>query len=825
MHRYPLSQVQKHQVWQAVLWSVLYERCFRRKYLTQRTQQLLHFLHGCASDPTFLNYGLTDLERLSSYLEISSLKKTVEFLPRLPAPPAPLLEHFRAQLERAQAFAALAQEQKVAQKSAAAQVKQSSAQTTPEAIRVSSPYSHKAVVPGREGRRPVHTRRVVPVKDVHKRLAPEKAPAASTSPGLGELDGAIIAVLALFLKEEQGATFVDSLRTGQLERLNQLLQHSRRHLLRALYYELEMDMNVCQEPRRAIRLGKKTVDRFSEARQLLESEHAEEQQRALRLFEQGARETTHPDYIDLAHEWARYARARVQGRPRVIDDWEQARQQGTASWEDLWNLAAFYHQTGYASEGLRILQPGIAFRRAPLTHLRLAITSALCLLLKHEGEQAIEEAGGKVQNGAIALELVQEARTFLLAHLEHWPHPLCHLAWLTLAEEVHGPLHPRQQSQRLSAFQTLAELEQPVPGPDAPCSVARLGELEELLVDRTRCEEAWFYWINDYAARHPRTYTAWMQLAGVCERLGRLDRAEEALQHLVEIQYRHDYAHYQEGTPPPRAHFLRRNLEKLFGFYQRHQLFEQGFEAFSSCYPLLDHLWDAREPENCRLLTLTQAYLEAQHRAEEEGAQSRRDARVREISYTRTMPLTSGKVDQRVGIFLDYENIAGFILRDTSIEEVGQMLVAYATRFGTIVCQWASASPQNLSNLADVRAGLEEAGFKVRLPRRELQFSPSPKNLADFALLECLSEAAANERPDIYLLVSGDRDYYERVCSLLDAGHTVRLLASTESQHLSQRYRELEQQRARLHQEAGKCASDFFIDDLGEVLCPTRTTS
>ncbi|MGH2478138.1 MAG: hypothetical protein ACRDHW_00565, partial [Ktedonobacteraceae bacterium] len=112
---------------------------------------------------------------------------------------------------------------------------------------------------------------------------------------------------------------------------------------------------------------------------------------------------------------------------------------------------------------------------------------------------------------------------------------------------------------------------------------------------------------------------------------------------------------------------------------------------------------------------------------------------------------------------------------------------------------------------------LEAAGFQVRLPRRELQFSPSKKNLADFALLECLSEAAAGERPDIYLIVSGDRDYYERICSLLDAGHIVRLLASTESQHLSLRYRELEQQRAR--QEANHCERDFFIDDLEEVLC------
>ncbi len=147
--------------------------------------------------------------------------------------------------------------------------------------------------------------------------------------------------------------------------------------------------------------------------------------------------------------------------------------------------------------------------------------------------------------------------------------------------------------------------------------------------------------------------------------------------------------------------------------------------------------------------------------------------------------------------------------------------MAYAAQFGEVACQWASASPQNLSNLADVRLGLEAAHFKVRFPRRELQFSPSSKkNLADFALLECLSEARVSDRLDIYLIVSGDRDYYERICSLLDAGSIVRILAAADSQHLSSRYRELEQQCERERQAAGHAESNFFIDDLEEILYP-----
>lgn len=871
MHRYPLSLAQQQQVWQAVLWAVFYERCFRRKYLTQRVQQLLHFLHGCAHEPTFLSSALDDLEALRPYLEISSLKKVVESLARLPEPPTDLLQRLTLQLDAALASVVpLPTQRRQPAISAPDQPGQTEVDPASTLIQGRRRGTRKRDMDGRGISNQQHRDAVAdallpqllhtepalaPVGDActpseshgdasfvldtsersadgSRQVLPGELKLAEDGSGL---ESGTARVLLLFLNEAQCREFLIGLRASRLETLSQILRGARRKLLDALLQALGMDVSVCQEPRRSIRLGRKHADRFSEARQLLESTRLDEQLRALRLFEQGARETTHPDYAGLAREWMLYARARVQGSPRVIDDWERARQDNEASEEELWNLAAFYQQTGYPAESLRVLQPEIENWSAPLAHLRLALTSALYLLLKYEdqepgsAEDLSQESWGRVpalhtgSGPADAGDVRQDMRAFLLQHLDRWSHPLCYLAWLVLAEEAHGPLHPRQQSQRLSTFQELAEQAQPMPDPRQACSASRLAELEELLARKARCAEAWLCWINDYATRHPRNYAAWMHLAEACERLGHLGSAEEALQHLVEIQYHHDYAHYQEGTPLPRARFLRRNLERLFEFYQRHRLFEQGAESFTSCYPALSHLWNARDPDNRKLLTLTQPYLEARQRAEEQVAQSRRELSVREISRAHTMPLELGRINQRVGIFIDYENIARFIPRATDIEEVGRTLATYAASFGTLVCQWASASPQNLSNLADVRGGLEAAGFRVRLPRRELQFSPSKKNLADFALLECLSEAAASERPDIYLIVSGDRDYYERICSLLDTGHTVRLLASTESQHLSLRYRELEQQRERARQEAGHCERDFFIDDLEEVLCPLGT--
>ncbi len=772
MYRYPLSPEQKRQVWCALLWAVFYERCYRRKYLAQRCQQLFHFFQGCAEDSTFQGEALHDLAKLSCYLEAPSLKKLYETLQQLPSPPADLLQRIDAALATAQE--ARQQQQRPG----------------------SQPEPAQRVV---EAEKKAHPEPSAQHAQTHLPVSFTRGDAAHSS---NEISPAARSLLG-FLSEEQMREFFASLRTARLEAVNQLLVSVRQQLFTALLQAWVLPVEeVYQAPRRPIRLGKKHADRFAEARQLLASSRSSDQQVALRLFEQGARETTHPDYSLLAREWQLYARAIVQGSPRVIDDWESDLQRDEASWEEIWNLASFYRQTGYLAESLRVLQPAIDALRAPLEHLQLGLVCALELM----------------QDPARSTPAVLQAtQTFLLAHLEQWPHPLSCLLWLLLAYETHGPLHPRQQAQRLSMFQELIEHPLTLPDPQKELPETRVNALEKVLIEKIRCEEAWFFWINDYAERHPRKYQAWSRLAETSEHLGRLKTAEMAWQHLVEIQYQHDYAHYQEGAPPPRAEYLRRNLEKLFEFYQRHNLHKESAEAFNSCYPSLSHLWETFDPANRKLIALTRQHQEARQQHEAPVLSPRRS---RDLTKTVTVPLEPFYSEQRVGIFIDYENIARFIPREMDAEEVGNALSNYAAQFGEVVCQWASASPQNLSHLADVRGGLELAGFKVRFPRRELQFSPSKKNLADFALLECLSDAQSNEKPDIYLIVSGDRDYYERVRSLLDAGRIVRVIAAADSQHLSIKYRELEQQRVRERQAAGHALSDFFIDNLEEILCP-----
>ncbi len=544
LYRYPLDVEQKQQVWRALLWAVYYERCYRRKYLAQRSQQLLHFFQGCAQDGGFLAAALVDLHSLCFHLETSSLTKWQEALHQLPAPPVDLLQHIGAQIAASEQRK---QERQIFQQAQPAQRSRKPAPTKKANLAILSTIPQKQrrnLAPAVNGATALASTSHEPAEN-----APVAHEPAALAPAVRELLG--------FFTDEQCQDFFASLRAARLEVVNQLLQAVRRPLLASLCQVLlAAGPLIYQEPRRTIRLGKKHADRFSEAHHLLSSTRPNEQQVGLRLFEQGARETTHPDYARLAHEWMLYARAIVRGSPCVVDDWESLVQRDMASWEERWNLALFYQQTGYPAEALRVLKPGLDRLRAPVAHLRLALVCALDLLLQSE------QSGPPTQ-------------AFLLAHLERWPHPLSCLAWLVLAYETYGSPHPRQQSQRLSTFQDLLEYPVTLLDPRKDLSEARVVALEEVLVEKTRCDEAWFLWINDYAEHYPRKYQAWARLAEISERLSRLDVAEMALQHVVEIQYHNDYAYYQEGDPLPRAKYLRSNLGKLFGFYQRHQLYQQ----------------------------------------------------------------------------------------------------------------------------------------------------------------------------------------------------------------------------------------------------------
>jgi len=173
-------------------------------------------------------------------------------------------------------------------------------------------------------------------------------------------------------------------------------------------------------------------------------------------------------------------------------------------------------------------------------------------------------------------------------------------------------------------------------------------------------------------------------------------------------------------------------------------------------------------------------------------------------------------VRKRVGLFVDYENVlpsAGGM----SDQKVGEALIRYASQCGEVVCRWASADPRNLGNRIRFKEDLEQAGFQVQLPHDNSRNGKSRKNAADFVLNCLLYEERITTKPDMYVIVSGDGDYYECILSLIKSGATVRLCASSSRGHPAKVYFTLAEER-RQHRQAQGLETDFFIDDLDTVL-------
>lgn len=178
-------------------------------------------------------------------------------------------------------------------------------------------------------------------------------------------------------------------------------------------------------------------------------------------------------------------------------------------------------------------------------------------------------------------------------------------------------------------------------------------------------------------------------------------------------------------------------------------------------------------------------------------------------------PLSSNK--KRVGIFVDYENLVPLIPAGMKAKEAGDMILNYAAHFGDIVCRWACADPRNISDWPSTKLGLERAGFQVQSPSGEPEIGKAQKNLTDFVVIERINDESTHTAPDIYFIVSGDKDYYEKITSLIRDEHEVRLMASVHDQHLAGKYRRLVEERENYRIVEAKTERDFFIDDLGEI--------
>jgi hypothetical protein len=107
----------------------------------------------------------------------------------------------------------------------------------------------------------------------------------------------------------------------------------------------------------------------------------------------------------------------------------------------------------------------------------------------------------------------------------------------------------------------------------------------------------------------------------------------------------------------------------------------------------------------------------------------------------------------------------------------------------------------------------QKAGFKIEVPRGPTGILSPKENQADFVLLECITTAMTQSNLDMYIIVSGDHLYFERIMRLLEHGHAVSVVSYPKK--LSGRYTSLQKkiQQSHLPDDYG----EFTIDALNTV--------
>ncbi|HKP51830.1 MAG TPA: NYN domain-containing protein [Chloroflexia bacterium] len=410
-----------------------------------------------------------------------------------------------------------------------------------------------------------------------------------------------------FLGEERRAEFQECIANTQLQRVKVILHESRRSLLSVLSRALADSMfQLVLPPRRPFRIqrGRNAPDLFPDARGLIMSADPEERQKGLSIFEEGMRLTTQRDYVGLAREWALFARARTMGLFGVVAEWQEDINRKRSSWEETWNLSVFYLRSEKPDEALTVLRPGVESWDAPFSHLKFALYCGVQILV------------GSAQATPGVKSTYEAAAQFLVENLYKYPIPECYLAWLVLVDEVQEEVPLIEQSDNLGLFQEILVRPIVIPAPDQEVVGDQIEVLRQRL-ERAGRRDTWRLWINDYAERHPWYYKAWQWLSEASELAGDLDRAEEALVHVITVQLNQYRQQVQRGIPNPNLKFLKDNLFLLFQFYRRKALHDRRQAAFNRYHRDLPQLWYSADLSNKRLIEVTRDLLEGASRGSE----------------------------------------------------------------------------------------------------------------------------------------------------------------------------------------------------------------
>src|SRR5579884_1451220 len=176
---------------------------------------------------------------------------------------------------------------------------------------------------------------------------------------------------------------LENMRNFRLDLMRPILRRSRAQLLSTLSEMLAAlpFLDELLPPRSAFYVrGNVQGESFSDLKKRLLGSGEESKRRALAQLEQMEGDALERD-VALAREWVLFARAVVLGLDKALPEWRERYRVGTASAEEIWNLAIIAVRSGDKVLALEMLRPGVAARATSVAHLCLALKCSLDILL------------------------------------------------------------------------------------------------------------------------------------------------------------------------------------------------------------------------------------------------------------------------------------------------------------------------------------------------------------------------------------------------------------------------------------------------------------
>jgi hypothetical protein len=185
-------------------------------------------------------------------------------------------------------------------------------------------------------------------------------------------------------------------------------------------------------------------------------------------------------------------------------------------------------------------------------------------------------------------------------------------------------------------------------------------------------------------------------------------------------------------------------------------------------------------------------------------------------------PAPPAGATDRVGLFIDLENVVRHIPPGVSFHDAGLAMQQYAAKFGEVKVRFAVAAPWNIQDWHEVKLGLESSGIRVsEVSSRLRERGVSKANLADMYLNDQINEEVDDKELTTIVIATGDKDFLGMIEKYFDRSIHVQMLGGAAGS-TARLYTDLAKERRRHAYALGRLESDFDVAFLEDLLVPAK---